>query len=110
MVYPLDNTQASATAYTIDPVGHFGALRHAERNGLELIGAFHSHPTGSAEPSATDVRLAAEPDWRWVIFASAGTGRPESSWIARAWMIRHGAYQEVDLSVAPGLRHPDART
>lgn len=72
MVYPLDNVQRSASAYTIDPTGHFRALQHAERNGWELNGAFHSHPSSPAVPSPTDLALAAEPDWVFVIVGLAG--------------------------------------
>lgn len=68
-VYPLTNAQHSPTAYTIEPVEHFRAWQHATAAGWELIGAFHSHPRGPGEPSATDLALAAEPDWAWVIVA-----------------------------------------
>jgi proteasome lid subunit RPN8/RPN11 len=66
-VYPLTNIRRSPTAFTIDPVEHFRAWQHATRQGWDLIGAFHSHPGGPRYPSATDLALAAEPDWAWVI-------------------------------------------
>lgn len=66
-VYALTNAEPSPITYTIDAREHFGALQHAERNGWELIGAFHSHPHGPPRPSATDLARAAEPDWAYVI-------------------------------------------
>lgn len=72
MVYPLDNVERSPVRFTIDPVGHFRALRHAERNGWDLIGAFHSHPSSEAYPSATDVRLAYEAEWAHVVVSLEG--------------------------------------
>lgn len=66
-VYPLTNADHSPISYTVDPREHFEALKHAERNGWELIGAFHSHPQGSPRPSATDLARASEPDWVYVI-------------------------------------------
>ncbi|MGQ0850051.1 MAG: M67 family metallopeptidase [Actinomycetota bacterium] len=70
-VYPLTNAQHSAVAYTIEPVEHFRAWQHANRSGWEMIGAFHSHPDGPLYPSATDLALAAEPDWVYVIVAAS---------------------------------------
>ena len=66
-IYCLGNADASPVSFTIDPAGHFGALQDAERNGWDLIGAFHSHVDGPAYPSATDVERAAEPDWVWLV-------------------------------------------
>ncbi len=71
-VYPLTNAQSSAVAFTIAPAEHFGAWRHAETNGWELIGAFHSHPVGPEQLSTTDVALAGEPDWVYVVVTSQG--------------------------------------
>ncbi len=68
-VYPLSNALASTTAFTIAPAEHFRALKHAEANGWDLIGAFHSHPNGPPHPSPTDLRLATEPDWVHIIIA-----------------------------------------
>jgi proteasome lid subunit RPN8/RPN11 len=71
-VYPLTNVAHSATAFTIDPVEHFRAWKHAEGAGWELIGAFHSHPQGPSILSLTDLALAAEPDWLYLVVTSGG--------------------------------------
>lgn len=73
-VYPLTNADHSPTAYTVAPEEHFGALMHAERNGWELIGAFHSHPRGPDELSATDLALASEPGWFYLVVTAEGVG------------------------------------
>lgn len=77
MVYSLTNSEDSPIAYTIDPMEHFRALQHAERNGWELIGAFHSHPGGAGYPSQTDVAKAAEPDWAWCVIGLADPEHPD---------------------------------
>lgn len=69
-VYPLTNSNSSPVSYTIDAGEHFAAWKHAERNGWELIGAFHSHPNGPSHPSATDRALASERDWIHVIVSN----------------------------------------
>lgn len=90
MVYPLTNAQASPVAYTVEPTEHFRALQHAERNGWELIGAFHSHPTTEAYPSPTDIAQAAEPDWIYVIISLQKDPQ------LRAFRIGDGKAREVE--------------
>jgi len=61
---------ASATdRFEIAPQDHIRALKAARANGHALIGCYHSHPQGRAEPSATDGRGAAEDDFLWLIVA-----------------------------------------
>jgi proteasome lid subunit RPN8/RPN11 len=52
------NLDASATRYRIDPEDHFAAIRSARADGLEVVGAYHSHPSGAPVPSDTDVAEA----------------------------------------------------
>jgi proteasome lid subunit RPN8/RPN11 len=87
-VYPLTNSQASPIAFTIAPAEHFGALRHAEANGWDLIGAFHSHPAGPSHLSTTDLALAGEPDWVYLVVTDLG---------ARAFVIRDRAATEIPI-------------
>ena len=68
-VYPLTNANPSPTSFTIEPAEHFHSWRHATSNGWDLIGAFHSHPSGPGHPSKTDLALANEPDWVYLIVA-----------------------------------------
>jgi len=69
--YPLTNVDPSPVSYTVDPDEHFAALSHAESQGWEIAGAFHSHPGGSATPSMIDVQTALEPGWLYLIAAPA---------------------------------------
>jgi proteasome lid subunit RPN8/RPN11 len=52
------NLDANASRYLIDPQDHFAAIRSARAEGLEVIGAYHSHPSSAAIPSATDIAEA----------------------------------------------------
>jgi proteasome lid subunit RPN8/RPN11 len=65
--YPLTNSYHSPVRFNIEPAEMFGALRHAESNGWELAGSFHSHPAGPAYPSPTDQAEAAEPGWLYLV-------------------------------------------
>jgi proteasome lid subunit RPN8/RPN11 len=93
MAYPLTNADHSPVQYTIEPSEHFGALRHAERQGWSLVGAFHSHPTTRPYPSPTDVRLAGETDWLYVIVGLADVDNPE----LRAYRILDRRVTEVEV-------------
>lgn len=98
MAYPLTNALRSATNYTLEPREHVKALRHAEARGWELSGVFHSHPHTGAYPSPTDVRLAAEPDWLYVVVGMLGS--PE----VRGFRIRDGQIHDEPLTFEE--RHP----
>jgi proteasome lid subunit RPN8/RPN11 len=52
------NLAAAATRYFIDPHDHFRALRLARAEGLQVIGAYHSHPESEPVPSVTDIAEA----------------------------------------------------
>lgn len=93
MCYSLTNTESSQVSYTVDPTEHFRSLQHAERNGWELVGAFHSHTRSAAFPSSTDRRQALEPDWLYVIVGMVESTDPE----VRAYRIRDGVVAEEAL-------------
>ncbi len=92
--YPLTNVAHSPVNYVIDPTEHFGALRHAESNGWELVGVFHSHTHSPAYPSPTDVALAVEPDWLYVL---VGMERIDTLSV-RGFRIRDRQIAETTLS------------
>jgi len=81
----LDNRRA----FEIDPRDLFSALREERRGGPRLIGHYHSHPNGSAEPAARDL-AAAEPGKMWMIIGGG---------VARAWMMENGGFRELQLVV-----------
>lgn len=61
--YPVRNIAPEPERrYLLDPEQHIGALRAMRDKGEELFALFHSHPAAPAEPSATDLELAAYPD------------------------------------------------
>jgi proteasome lid subunit RPN8/RPN11 len=52
------NLAENATRYLVDPQDHFAAVRSARADGMEVIGAYHSHPSTAPVPSATDIAEA----------------------------------------------------
>ena len=55
--------------YLLDHEEHVATLREMEARGEALFGIFHSHPAAPAEPSATDLELAAYPDALYLIIS-----------------------------------------
>ena len=62
--------------FEVDPKLRFDLMRMVEslNDGTEIIGHYHSHPDHTAEPSATDLSMAYETDFIWLICASSKVG------------------------------------
>ena len=56
--------------FEIDPQALIDAHRAARAGGREVLGYYHSHPTGLAEPSAADCEAAAGDRRVWAIVAA----------------------------------------
>lgn len=67
-----------ATTFEIDPRQLIATHRAARNSGPQVIGHYHSHPNGKAEPSARDA-AAAHGGEVWMIV----TQDEESAWLAR---------------------------
>ena len=58
--------------FEIDPQALVDAHRAARGNGPQILGYYHSHPGGSAEPSATDRAQSAGDGRVWAIAGETG--------------------------------------
>jgi len=68
------NLEAAWDRFEVAPEDHFRALKAARASGRALIGCYHSHPNGRAEPSATDKQGAGEENFLWLIAAGEKLG------------------------------------
>lgn len=72
---PMRNVaETPRTRYRIDDREHI-ALRRSLRDSAadeRVVGVYHSHPEGPAEPSARDLAEAHYPDWLYVIVGFSG--------------------------------------
>ncbi len=66
-LHPGRNLSDHPDRFQIDPADHFKAQKAARANGRRIIGCYHSHPQGAAQPSATDLAGAAQNDFLWLI-------------------------------------------
>lgn len=69
-IYPLRNVAARPTVeYFADVRDVLDAFRTMRTRGEELLGIYHSHPTGAAYPSATDIERAYYPEAAYFIIS-----------------------------------------
>jgi desampylase len=61
---------APARHFEIDPAALIAAHRAARGGGPQLLGYYHSHPNGLAEPSATDQKNSSGDGCIWAIIAA----------------------------------------
>ena len=81
--------------YLIDPEEQFELIETVEQAGLDVVGFYHSHPTGPTHPSETDAARATWPDHSYVICAL--DGHPfVGSW---RWRDDEAAFAQETLSV-----------
>ncbi len=66
--------------FELDPRSRFETERALRGTAERIVGHWHSHPNGSATPSATDLEQAWEPDLIWLIVgvAANAAGRPQT--------------------------------
>jgi proteasome lid subunit RPN8/RPN11 len=95
VVFEVTNQARSAVRFVMDPIEQLKAFEWIESNGLELIGIFHSHPTGPETVSPTDIADAAYA----VVHVILARVDNMHEWRARGFWIADGAFSEVTLQV-----------
>jgi proteasome lid subunit RPN8/RPN11 len=96
-VFLMENAEHSDVFYVMDSAEQFKVFDEIEREGLELVGIFHSHPHSPPLPSAEDMELAFYPEAFYLIVSLMGE-EPE----ARVFRIAEGKVAEVDLVLDSG--------
>jgi proteasome lid subunit RPN8/RPN11 len=93
---PCRNVAAEpARWFEVDPAALIAAHRAARSGGVQLLGHFHSHPSGRAIPSARDADAAAADGMLWLI---AGSGAL-TAWRAVAEGAIEGRFDPVTLDL-----------
>lgn len=96
-VFRARNEMASPLAYNVHSQDLLRITEEIDEAGEELAAIYHSHTKSPAEPSQTDINLAANwPDPVYLICSIAGSDAP----VVRGWHLRDGEVGEVELSVA----------
>lgn len=74
--------------FEIDPAHLFDAHRRDRAGPMRLIGCWHSHPDGSAQPSRYDREGVTDMGWLWLIVAEGEI---------RAWRPVAGGFEPVAM-------------
>lgn len=102
-IYCMKNAKPGPDFYEMDAEEQFRVMKDIRDAGLEMVGMFHSHPTGQAYPSSVDVekaywpgtQLPNYPDAVYVIISLMDRAKP----VARGFSIEEGKVDEVRLSM-----------
>jgi proteasome lid subunit RPN8/RPN11 len=91
------------TRYELAPAEQLSLLESVESAGDEVVGFYHSHPNGPAEPSATD---AARATWNGYLYAIVSLADEPS---LGAWRWTGEAFEPVEVTVTgePGGREQE---
>lgn len=72
-ILPVANRAAApGNRFLLDPAEHVRAQRQARREGMAIIGHYHSHPSGDVSPSPVDAEMAYGDGALWLICAPSG--------------------------------------
>ncbi len=101
-IIPIPNAAADPLRrYDMEPAALVRAMFDIQRERLQLIGIYHSHPHSDPVPSSVDIDRAAYPDAAYLI-VSLRAPQPQFA----AWRIQRRRVERVDLCV--GAAPPDA--
>jgi proteasome lid subunit RPN8/RPN11 len=67
----MTNIDHSEEHFSFDPKEQFAAVKYARKNGLKIVGNWHSHPASPSRPSEEDKRLAYDPNILYFILSLA---------------------------------------
>lgn len=96
-VIVVQNQAQSPVRYVMDPIEQLNAFEWIESNNMDLLGIFHSHPTGPETVSPTDIAQAAYAV-TYIILAPVDNNNTRE-WHARGFWIENGSFSEVLLQV-----------
>jgi [CysO sulfur-carrier protein]-S-L-cysteine hydrolase len=89
--YPLLNAAASPVEFESDPVSLLSAWNDINRQGLDVLAVYHSHPTSEPVPSRKDLARNWSPDVVNLIISLTIT--PPT---VRGWWLTAEDYQEAE--------------
>jgi len=90
---PMRSDPPSPEAFYMDPEQQMAVFGDMEVRGQQLLGIYHSHPAGPAEPSGMDLRLAFHPDALYVIISLADAACPGIG----AYVLEGGRFKKINI-------------
>ncbi len=93
--FELKNTEESPVLYSMSPQDQIKVFEEMEKDSMEMIAIYHSHPKTIPFPSETDVKLAFYPDVSSVIISL----KEEENPVMKAFQIRKEAIYLEEIEV-----------
>lgn len=94
-LFTMSNAERSPVIYRMEPSEQLRVFNEIDRDGLDLVGIYHSHTRSPAYPSATDVSLAYYPEAVYLIVSLASMDAPD----LRGFRITDGKVSELELEL-----------
>ncbi len=95
--FELQNAEKSPVLYSMVPGEQIKVFEEMEKESMEMIAIYHSHPKTIPFPSETDVKLAFYPDVSSVIVSLKDKGKP----VMKAFQISKEAIYLEEIEVIP---------
>lgn len=92
-IHPVPNLAEEPDRFELDPAKHIALLRDLRGSGRQIVGCYHSHPDGRAEPSARDRAGAFEDGFLWLIAAVDVAGNCDT----RAYLAERGEFHLLEI-------------
>jgi len=95
--FELQNGEGSAIRYSISPREQLRVFEEMEKESMEMIAIYHSHPHTIPFPSETDVKMAFYPEVSSIIISLKEENHP----VVKAFSIREEAIYLEEIKVVP---------
>ena len=69
---PITNSNRTTQSFELEPKEFYNAWNNAEKNGREIVGVYHTHPSSSAVPSQWDRETMQNDPSMWLIAGADG--------------------------------------
>jgi proteasome lid subunit RPN8/RPN11 len=92
--------------FEIDPQLWVDVTRAHRGGPTRVVGLYHSHPDGPAQPSAIDLEAAWGEELVWLIVGVAGDGKTGQAVHVTAHMLDHGGRQFREIPLRTRDWHP----
>jgi proteasome lid subunit RPN8/RPN11 len=97
-VFELQNSEKSAIRYSISPQEQMRVFEEMEKESMEMIAIYHSHPYNAIPfPSETDVKMALYPEVSSIIISLKEENNP----MVKAFSIREEVIYLEEIEVIP---------
>jgi [CysO sulfur-carrier protein]-S-L-cysteine hydrolase len=96
-VFEVPNAERSPTRYSMVPLDQLKVFEEIEKESMEMVAVYHSHPQTIPFPSETDVKLAFYPEISSVIISLKEKDHP----VMKAFSIGKDTIYPEEIEVIP---------